>query len=235
MTGPYPPPQYQAPHQEPNQGPYQGPPVGPPPAPAGGGDRRVVIAVATVAGVLALMCVAGIAGVFWFLRDDGPILPGSGDDAIPGVIDYRTEHPEWLSQDHRPQEEQIDYPMTPPAGGPHHQVWQQCKGDVYSEPIDSGNAVHSLEHGAVWITYQPSLSPAEVEQLADRVRGNDYLLMSPFPGQSSPVSLQAWGYQLRVSSAGDDRIDDFIRKYRQTASMEPGAACSTGSTATRDG
>ncbi|WP_238017112.1 DUF3105 domain-containing protein [Dactylosporangium sp. AC04546] len=222
MTGQYPPPPYQAPCQG--------------PAPAGGKDRRVVIAVATVAGVLALMCVAGIAGVFWLLRDDGPLLPGSsGDDAIPGVIDYRTEHPEWLSQDHRPQDEQIDYPMTPPAGGPHHQVWQQCKGDIYAEPIGSGNAVHSLEHGAVWITYQPSLSPAEVEKLADRVRGNDYLLMSPFPGQSSPVSLQAWGYQLRVSSADDDRIDDFIRKYRQTASMEPGAACSTGSTATGNG
>ncbi|GGM07307.1 DUF3105 domain-containing protein [Dactylosporangium sucinum] len=219
MTGQYPPPQYQA----------------PPAAPGGGGDRRVVIAVVSVVGVLALMCVAGIAGAFWLLRDNGSILPGSGSDDIPGVVDYRTEHPEWLSQEHRPPDEKIDYPMTPPAGGPHRQVWQQCKGDVYAEPIDSGNAVHSLEHGAVWVTYKPGLGASEIEKLASRVRGNDYLLMSPFPGQPSAVSLQAWGYQLRVSSADDDRIDDFIRKYRQTASMEPGAACSTGSTATGNG
>jgi hypothetical protein len=122
--------------------------------------------------------------------------------------------------------------MTPAAGGPHHQVWQRCLGDVYTTAIDEGNAVHSLEHGAVWVTYQVGTTAAEVEKLAVRVRSNDYLLMSPYDGQPSRVSLQAWGYQLRVDSVDDPRIDAFIKRFRQTASMEPGVPCSSGTTST---
>ncbi|GAA0743298.1 DUF3105 domain-containing protein [Dactylosporangium roseum] len=197
------------------------------------GNRGLVVALVSIVGVLALLCVAGIVGVFWFLRDDDTPLPGSS--SIPGLVDYRKDHPDWLSRDHRPQEEDITYPMTPPAGGPHHPVWQQCKGDVYTAPIDNGNAVHSLEHGAVWITYQPGLPSSDVEKLATRVRGNDYLLLSPYPGQLAKVSLQAWGYQLQVSSVDDRRIDDFVERYRQTATLEPGTPCSTGVTATEGG
>jgi hypothetical protein len=31
--------------------------------------------------------------------------------------------------------------------------------------VPSERAVHNLEHGAVWITYQPSLPQSEVDQL----------------------------------------------------------------------
>jgi len=213
---PYPPPQQPAPYFAPQ----------PPPRP--GGNRGLVIALVTIAGVLALVCLAGAAGVVWYLRNDKP----ATSQDIAGVIDYRATHPEWLKQDHRPPDEKIEYPMKPGAGGPHHQVWQQCKGDIYSSAIDEGNAVHSLEHGAVWITYQSGVTPAEVEKLATKVRGNDYMLMSPFDGQASRISLQAWGYQLALSSVDDPRIDAFILKYRQTASMEPGVPCSTGTTST---
>ena len=216
MTGPYP----QAPYQPAPQ--FQQPPKG--------GNRGLVIALVSIAGVLALVCVAGIAGAVWYtVRGDDE---ETRTDAISGLIDYRATHPEWLGRDHKPADEKIEYPMTPAAGGPHHQVWQRCSGDVYTTPIDEGNAVHSLEHGAVWITYQVGLPAAEVEKLAARVRSNDYMMMSPYEGQSTPISLQAWGYQLQVSSAGDDRIARFVDAYRKQASMEPGASCSGGTAST---
>ena len=56
--------------------------------------------------------------------------------------------------------------------------------------------------------------------------------MSPYPGQDSPIAVQAWGYQLKADSATDGRIDEFIRSFRQGAAPEPGAACSGGITAT---
>jgi hypothetical protein len=220
----------QPPYQQPYQPPF--PPPFPPPQQRGGG-RGLVVALVSIVGVLALACVAGVAGVVWYLRDDKPGTSTPKD--ISGVIDYRADHPDWLARDHRPQDEKITYPMKPAAGGPHHQLWQQCKGDVYTSAIDEGNAVHSLEHGAVWITYQSGVPAAEVEKLAERVRGNDYMLLSPYEGQPTRISLQAWGYQLRVSSVDDARIDAFIQKYRQTASMEAGVPCSTGSTATDGG
>ncbi|WP_432988061.1 DUF3105 domain-containing protein [Dactylosporangium sp. CA-233914] len=221
MTGAFPEP--------PPQPPYAyGPPAAPGPRP-GGGNRTAIIAVVSIVGVLALACVAGIVGVFWFVNRDNDRGEGAGGD-ITGLIDYRTTHPDWLERDHLQPGETIEYPMKPAAGGKHAGVWQRCAGDVYDEPVAEGMAVHSLEHGAVWITYRPSLARGDVDQLAAKVRSNDYLLMSPYDGQPSAVSLQAWGYQLRVDSVNDQRIDAFITKYRQSASLEPGVPCSNGLT-----
>jgi hypothetical protein len=106
-------------------------------------------------------------------------------------------------------------------------------GDVYDAPIASEHAVHSLEHGAVWVTYRPNLPKDQVETLAAKVRGKEKMLMSPYEGLDAPVSLQAWGYQLKVQDVNDDRIDEFIKTMRVHASIEgPNASCSTGVTAT---
>jgi hypothetical protein len=62
----------------------------------------------------------------------------------------------------------IDYDqdlVTPPAGGPHNPIWQNC--GYYDDPVRDENAVHSLEHGAVWITYQSALPQDERERLSD--------------------------------------------------------------------
>ena len=122
--------------------------------------------------------------------------------------------------------------MTPPAGGPHNDRWQNCMGDVYPAEIAKEHAVHSLEHGTVWITYDPGLPQDQIDALAAKVDGREYLMMSPYPGQPAPISLQAWGYQLTVDDAGDDRIDDFIAALRLNATQEAGATCSGGITDT---
>jgi hypothetical protein len=105
-------------------------------------------------------------------------------------------------------------------------------GDIYAKQIDNGNAVHSLEHGAVWITYQPATDDADVAKLASRIAGLDYTMISPYPGQATMVSLQAWGYQLPLTSLDLDAVDAFVAKYRVKATVETGAACSGGETST---
>jgi hypothetical protein len=188
--------------------------------------RRTGLIIGIVAGAvaLALLVACGVGGFVWYQR-------GKGGDDLPEVINYRKTNPDALKSDHV--QAPPVYPMTPPAGGPHFLEWQNCNGDVYSAPIVDGNAVHSLEHGAVWITYRPDLPAADVERLADRVRGQTHLMLSPYPGQDSPISLQAWGYQLRVNKVDDPAIDEFIRTYRETAAIEPGAPCGGGITTTQ--
>jgi hypothetical protein len=61
------------------------------------------------------------------------------------------------------------------------------------------------------------------------------MLMSKYPGLDKAISLQAWGFQLKVDNAGDKRIDDFIKDLRQNATQEPGAACSSGNYTTKTG
>lgn len=122
---------------------------------------------------------------------------------------------------------QIPFGELPPNGGTHNPVWQVC--DVYSEPIRPEHAVHSLEHGAVWLTYQPDLDAAAVQQLARRARGQTFLLVSPYPNQRSPIVLTAWGVQLELESAEDERIDQFLRAYLVgPQTPELGASCIGG-------
>ena len=119
----------------------------------------------------------------------------------------------------------VAYPQSPPAGGPHDPSWQKCA--VYDAPVRNENAVHSLEHGAVWITYQPDLPAAEKEALRTLAADKPYLLVSPYPGLDSPLVASAWGAQLRLERADDPRLPAFISRYAGNG-PEPGATCDTG-------
>ncbi|MFI1127890.1 DUF3105 domain-containing protein [Streptomyces althioticus] len=123
----------------------------------------------------------------------------------------------------------VDYPVTPPVGGDHNPVWMNCDGDVYEDEINTTNAVHSLEHGAVWVTYNGDAPKAEVEALAAKVKETPYTLMSPVDGQKDPLVLTAWGHQRTVKGATDPAVDAFLEKFVQgQQTPEPGAACTGG-------
>ncbi|BBC37025.1 Gram-positive signal peptide protein, YSIRK family [Streptomyces graminofaciens] len=123
----------------------------------------------------------------------------------------------------------VKYPMTPPVGGDHNPVWQNCNGDVYDKAIKNENAVHSMEHGAVWVTYNSKASDADVKALAEKVKKTPYTMMSPLEAQKDPIMLSAWGVQRTVKSAADPDLDKFFAKYVQgEQTPEPGAACTNG-------
>ena len=123
--------------------------------------------------------------------------------------------------------QRVAYDQTPPYGGPHDEVWATCTGIVYRDPIRPENALHSLEHGAVWLTYAPAVVGDRLQALSRRVDGQPYTMLSPYPGLGVPVTLQAWGRQLAVYDVEDPRIDRFISTYRLHVSLapEPGASC----------
>lgn len=126
----------------------------------------------------------------------------------------------------------VKYDRTPPAGGDHNVVWLNC--GIYSQPVANENAVHSLEHGAVWITYRPDLSAAGVSQLQQFVQshysGNQlYLVLSPYPGLPAPVIASAWGAQIHLQGPGDPRLASFVAHYIGGAQGgEPGSPCTGG-------
>lgn len=117
----------------------------------------------------------------------------------------------------------VTYPQTPPAGGEHNAVWLNC--GVYSQPVPNENAVHSLEHGAIWVTYDPSLPKADVDALR-ALLPSTYAILSPYKGLPSPIVLSGWNVQLQLQSATDKRIPKFFKKYWQGGSApEIGSPC----------
>ncbi|APH02737.1 MULTISPECIES: DUF3105 domain-containing protein [Janibacter] len=126
-------------------------------------------------------------------------------------------------------EGKIDYKESPPVGGEHNGVWLNC--GTYDTPVPDEHAVHSLEHGAVWIGYDPDLPEADVKKLDDALP-DTYTILSPYEGKMpGKIVLSAWSNQLSVDSADDPRIKGFIKEYRQgKQTPEPGAACTGGVT-----
>ena len=118
--------------------------------------------------------------------------------------------------DHTHTTDPVTYDHTPPAGGAHNPVWQNC--GIYDQPIPDEHGVHSLEHGSVWITYQPSLPAPEVAQLRHLVTrqydgSQRYLLLSPYPGLPAPIVASAWGAQLTLHSPSDPRLPAFVEHF----------------------
>ena len=135
-----------------------------------------------------------------------------------------------VEPDHTHVGQAVKYDTTPPTGGNHSPIWADCSGTVYPNAIANENAVHMLEHGAVWITYKPGLPAAQVATLSKLVNGVDRMAMSPYPGLKTNISLQAWNYQLFVDNASDPRITDFIAALRFNSKTTPenaaGVTCS---------
>ena len=128
---------------------------------------------------------------------DDPALAEPSLEGVLVVADLSTEHRD---------DEDVDYEQVPPLGGPHDPDWLAC--GAYDEPLRDENAVHDLEHGTVWITYDPDLDEDEVDALEELLPDDG--IMSPYPGLPAPVVVSVWGAQLQLDGADDPRLPLFL-------------------------
>ena len=226
--------------------------------------RRNLITIGAIVAVAAVV----IGGVAWYAASRSSsgataevIPPGvtgqrtvqaaahqvPNSSGIPGVTEYVTTG--WPAASHNgPAAEAlahdhvtgpVTYSVTPPVGGQHNATWMNC--GIYDQPVPSERAVHNLEHGAVWITYQPSLPPSQVSQLrafADKQTmvpsaegaASRYMDLTPYPGLPSPIVISSWGFQLKVRSPTDPRLQQFVNMFRASQKYTPeyGGACTGG-------
>jgi hypothetical protein len=200
--------------------------------PSGGSSGKEVIPPAVSGGApvvqpaaLVVPNTSGIGGVVAYdttgwpsSSHNGPAARALGHTHVPGPVTYS---------------------VVPPVGGDHNAIWMNC--GIYDKPVPNEHAVHNLEHGAVWITYQPSLPQSEVAALRAFVerqsklspagqQGSRYLDLTPYPGLPAPVVASSWGFQLRLSSPTDPRLQEFVNKFRvsKTYTPEYGAPCTGG-------
>ena len=193
--------------------------------------RRPTLALAVSLTAVSLLAVAGCS--------DGNASPSTTKEAAPsstapsstvpagepeGAVTYTD-----LEQAHV--DTPVDYPQTPPVGGAHNPVWQTCQ--FYDVEFSKERGVHSMEHGAVWITFDPNLAAADVAVLAQFAEDGDEVLVSPFSGLPSPVVASAWGKQLVLDSVNDPRLAQFVGYFDDgPQTPELNTPCAQGTTET---
>lgn len=190
------------------------PPSYPPPAPPAEPARRPSRAPVIVLAVIGVAIIACLAVAVPMLAEEPPVDLAD----VRSYDDLAVEHTA----------EDVDYPQSPAVGGPHAPEWLDC--GVYDDPVREENAVHDLEHGAVWISYNPDLGEDDVAELADQLPQNG--IMAPYPGLDARVVVTVWGRQLALNGADDPRLALFLKRYGggETA-PEKFASCAGGITA----
>ncbi|MEQ1735604.1 MAG: DUF3105 domain-containing protein [Rhodoglobus sp.] len=182
-------------------------------------SRRIGIIAAIVGAGAVLALIVSVVVINAIPR------PTPDDITIDGITNFGTLAA--VHVDPVPVDYEAKYGMTPPAGGDHFAAWLNC--GVYDQPQQNENAVHALEHGAVWVTYDPTaLDESEVAALRDAMP-RTYAILSPYPGLPAPVVASAWANQVELTGADDPNLGLFIQKFWKAASApEPGALCTGG-------
>lgn len=181
-------------------------------------ERRGMSAIWIGLGLVLLLIVGLVA---WAVIDQNNNRPGMGAVVTYDELDDPSDD---LGRNHV--QTKVEYQQNPPVGGDHNPTWLNC--GIYEAPVPNHHAAHSLEHGAIWLTYQPGISEADLSALRD-LASQPFMILSPDEGQEHPIMATAWGRQLGVDSGTDTRIEQFIRDWRQgPQTPEPGAACTGG-------
>ena len=177
-------------------------------------NRRIGIIGGSVAGI----AVIALLVTTFALTPRAPSLAGGGAGDASTVDGVET-----FSNTAGHVETAVAYEQTPPAGGEHNPAWLNC--GVYDQAVPNENAVHSLEHGAIWVTYDSSISASELETLKAELPSS-YIILSPFDDLPTPIVLSGWNSQLQVDSADDPRINDYLTEFwRSTNVPEDGSPC----------
>lgn len=179
---------------------------------------RAILAV----GIVVLL---GVIGYQYYRLQQ----PSRGEDPgndIPALAAVKTF--DYVGGDHTT--DPITYAQTPPAGGRHDPEWEDC--GPYTAQVRNENAVHSLEHGTVWVTYRPGLSAAGVAKLESALGTvtSRKTILSPYDGLPSPVVVTVWNAQLALKGPNDPRLMVFLGFYGDghTAPEASSASCAGG-------
>ncbi|TIC83870.1 DUF3105 domain-containing protein [Nocardioides sp. GY 10113] len=181
------------------------------------------MALGVVGGLLVLVIAIAVPAIL--VDGDGSVglRPAGETRQAPADLDEVVAYDN-LSRDH--ERGPIDYPQSPPVGGPHAPTWLDC--GVYDLPVPAENLVHDLEHGTVVISYRPDAVDGDgVGTLAAQLPSNG--ILTPWPAQQAPVVITVWGRQLELTGVDDPRLPLFIAAYGHgETAPEPFASCAGG-------
>ncbi|MGH2808302.1 MAG: DUF3105 domain-containing protein [Actinomycetota bacterium] len=162
------------------------------------------------------------AALVWFF-----FLRGAIPDSIAG---HEIEHYQTFAQESRSQQLHVEgeitnYESNPPVSGEHHAMPAAC--GVYSQPLPEEDYVHTLEHGAVGLLYQPTLDPEQIEQLEAIVQDYEsHMFSMPYPQlEEDPVVVTAWAHLMRLDGVDGEAIREFTDVFREGGDAPEEADC----------
>ena len=157
--------------------------------------------------------VAALALLVWlvFLRETSP-------DEISGnrILTYSTSNGGDRSHTAPYTYDEENTGTSPPVSGSHNPVPAEC--GLHTEKIPDENFVHSLEHGAVGVLFDPqAVNPQDIRAIEDIVSSyDDDTLSAPYPGMEDPIVVASWSRKMPLDELEGDAIREYIDEFRDT-------------------
>lgn len=173
-------------------------------------------------GVIGLVLAGAIGLVLVLAVFGGPgggdqpgELPARGDQAVISQVETEPSS----GNGHVQPGTEIEYERMPPTSGTHY-VGQWTSAGFYTEPQPLGKVVHSLEHGAIVVYYDPAqLSPEAERDLERRARTHTgdwqsfIAVPNPEDDPGSAYVLTAWEKRLTMDEYDPDAVRAFTAEY----------------------
>lgn len=108
------------------------------------------------------------------------------------------------------------YPTDPPYGGPHDGNLLPCR--IYQDQQPPERYLHTMEHGAVVIHYQPDVfaneDVAAVRRLGSQLlESGERVIVQPNRTLSSPIVVASWGRLLPLQELEESAIRAFVAAF----------------------
>ncbi|MEX0881487.1 MAG: DUF3105 domain-containing protein [Candidatus Saccharimonadales bacterium] len=128
---------------------------------------------------------------------------------------------------HVPDGTKFNYNSNPPSSGDHYQSPE--RRGFYDQEIPDGNLVHNLEHGYVWIAYQPDLPANQIQKLkglfSKPYSNPDFIpskaIVTKRSNNPTPISIVSWTWTMNLENYDEKKLMQF---YLQHVSKSPEAA-----------
>lgn len=149
-------------------------------------------------------------------------------DAAPfdgGACNVRIDAFPPVDSPHVPDGTVVAYGSNPPSSGPHYNAWANFQ--ELNHPVEDGNLVHSMEHGAVLLLY--SCAPgaacdalvASLRAVRDAVPADPLcdpairtrVILAPRAANDVAVAAAAWGYVYRADCVDAASLSSFINDH----------------------
>lgn len=108
----------------------------------------------------------------------------------------------------------IVYKTNPPTSGTH---WTEAEiWGISEDEVPDGKAVHSIEHGGIWISYKPDKIDRETLTILEELQKENRrsVVLSPRADNDSAIVVASWGRMMKLEEASFKK--SIVQKYIDT-------------------
>lgn len=153
--------------------------------------------------IVVILSVAAVG--FFVLSGDKVNLDTKREIILAGTTEYADEGKNHIAvgQAHEP------YRTNPPLSGPHYAT--PADWGFYQNGLEDEQAIHNLEHGGIWISYQQDLTVDEEAELKKLVKKYpNRLIVSWRAKNDAKFVVASWRRMEKLDSLNVEVMENFL-------------------------